>query len=168
MVIFVTFVDETRLALSTASSCDWETWNAPLVLNEASLRAWAAVEALSWGHGGITSVSRATGLSRTTIHAGIAELKHPQSSPLSVSSRASIRQPGGGRKPLIETDPTLLNDLKYLVDPVTRGDPESPLCWTSKSSAKLAQELQNMGHPVSPRTVWTLLNDLEYSLQANR
>lgn len=137
-------------------------------LNEASLRAWAAVEAMSWGYGGITRVSRATGLSRTTIHAGIAELKHPQSSPLSVSSRANIRQPGGGRKPLIESDPTLLNDLKYLVDPVTRGDPESPLCWTSKSSAKLAQELQNMGHPVSPRTVCTLLNDLEYSLQANR
>lgn len=137
-------------------------------LNEASLRAWAAVEAMSWGYGGITRVSRATGLSRTTIHAGIAELKHPQSSPLSVSSRANIRQPGGGRKPLIESDPTLLSDLKYLVDPVTRGDPESPLCWTSKSSAKLAQELQNMGHPVSPRTVCTLLNDLEYSLQANR
>jgi hypothetical protein len=95
-------------------------------LNEASLRAWAAVEAMSWGYGGITRVSRATGLSRTTIHAGIAELKHPQSSPLSVSSRANIRQPGGGRKPLIESDPTLLNDLKYLVDPVTRGDPESP------------------------------------------
>ena len=103
-------------------------------LNEASLRAWAAVEALSWGHGGITSVSRATELSRTTIYAGIAELEQPQSLPLNVSSRASIRQPGGGRKPLIDTDPTLLSDLKYLVDPATRGDPESSLCWTSKSS----------------------------------
>ena len=64
-------------------------------LNEASLRSWTAVEALSWGHGGITSVSRATGLSRTTIYAGIAELEQPQSLPLTVSSRASIRQPGG-------------------------------------------------------------------------
>ena len=123
---------------------------------------------MSWGHGGITSVSRATGLSRTTIYAGIAELEQSQPLPLTVSSRASIRQPGGGRKPLIETDPTLLSDLKYLVDPATRGDPESALCWTSKSSRKLAQEFQNMGHQVSPRTVCTLLDDLGYSLQANR
>ena len=137
-------------------------------LNEASLRAWAAVESLSWGHGGITSVSRATGLSRTTIYAGIAELEQPQPQPLTVSSRTKIRQPGGGRKPLIESDPTLLKDLKYLVDPATRGDPESPLCWTSKSSRKLAQELENMGHQVSPRTVCTLLDYLGYSLQANR
>jgi hypothetical protein len=136
--------------------------------NEASLRAWAATEARSWGHGGITSVSRATGLSRTTIHAGIAELEQPQPLPSSLSSRAEIRHAGGGRKPLIETDPTLLSDLKYLIDPVTRGDPESPLCWTSKSTAKLTQELQNKGHQVSQRTVCTLLDDLGYSLQANR
>ena len=108
--------------------------------NEASLRAWAAAEARSWGHGGITSVSRATGLSRTTIHAGIAELEQPQPLPSSLSSRAEIRHTGGGRKPLIETDPTLLSDLKYLIDPVTQGDPESPLCWTSKSTAKLTHE----------------------------
>jgi hypothetical protein len=135
-------------------------------LNEASLRAWAAAEALSWGHGGITSVSRATGLSRTTIHAGIAELEDSQQ-PVS-SNCAGIRRPGGGRKPLIETDPTLLSDLKYLVDPATRGDPESPLCWTSKSSVKLTQELQNMGHQVSSRTVCALLDHLGYRLQANR
>lgn len=137
-------------------------------LNEASLRAWAATEALSWGHGGISSVSRATGLSRTTIHAGIAELKQPQASSLSVSGRTRLRQPGGGRKPLIERDPTLLHDLQCLVDPVTRGEPESPLRWTSKSSTKLARELQGMGHRVSPRTVCTLLDGLGYSLQANR
>jgi hypothetical protein len=136
-------------------------------LNEASLRAWAAAEALSWGHGGITRVSRATGLSRTTIHAGIAELEDSQQ-PVLVSSRVGIRHPGGGRKPLIETDPTLLSDLKYLVDPATRGDPKLPLCWTSKSSAKLAQELQSIGHQVSPRTVCALLDDLGYSLQASR
>ncbi len=136
--------------------------------NEASLRTWAAAEALSLGHGGISSVSRATGISRTTIHAGIAELEHPHPSSSSLSNQAKIRQSGGGRKPLTETDPTLLSDLKYLVDPVTRGDPESPLCWTSKSAAKLTKELQDKGHQISPRTVCTLLDELGYSLQANR
>lgn len=136
--------------------------------NEASLRTWAAAEALSLGHGGISSVSRATGLSRTTIHAGIAELDHPQSPSSSLSNQTKIRHSGGGRKPLIKTDPTLLSDLKYLVDPVTRGDPESPLCWTSKSAAKLTKELQDKGHQISPRTVCTLLDELGYSLQANR
>ena len=137
-------------------------------LNESSLRIWAAAEALSWGHGGITSVARATGLSRTTIHVGMAELE--QSPPLSSSHShdMGIRRPGGGRKPLSETDPTLLKDLESLIDPVTRGDPESPLCWTSKSTPKLAKELQEMGHQVSQRTVCTLLWDLRYSLQANR
>lgn len=136
--------------------------------NEASLRTWAAAEALSLGHGGISSVSRATGISRTTIHAGIAELEHPHPSSSSLANQAKIRQSGGGRKPIIESDPTLLSDLKYLVDPVTRGDPESPLCWTSKSAAKLTKELQDKGHQISPRTVCTLLNELGYSLQANR
>ena len=136
-------------------------------LNESSLRAWAAVESLSWGHGGISSVSCATGLSRTTIHAGIAELEDDQQL-VCEASPMRIRHSGGGRKPLIESDPTLLSDLKHLVDPATRGDPESPLCWTSKSSAKLAQELQNMGHQVSARTVCALLEQLGYSLQASR
>jgi transposase len=136
--------------------------------NEASIRAWAASEALSLGHGGITSVSRATGLSRTTIHAGMVELAQLQPSTTSTSSRTRIRQPGGGRKALVETDTSLLSDLEALVDPATRGDPESPLRWTSKSSAKLTQALQDRGHQISPRTVCTLLDDLGYSLQANR
>ena len=136
--------------------------------NEASLRAWAASEALSLGHGGVTSVSRATGLSRTTIHAGMAELRQPDTSRSSNSNQARIRQPGGGRKALIEHDATLLSDLKELVEPATRGDPESPLCWTSKSSANLTHALQSKGHQISPRTVCTLLDDLGYSLQANR
>lgn len=136
--------------------------------NEASLRAWAASEALSLGHGGITSVSRATGLSRTTIHAGVAELRQPHPSNSSESGQSRIRQPGGGRKALIESDPTLLNDPKALIDPATRGDPESPLCWTSKSSAKLTQALRSKRHQISPRTVCTPLDDLGYSLQANR
>lgn len=137
-------------------------------LNESSLRMWAASEALSWGHGGITSVARATGLSRTTVHAGIKELENSSPLPSSLPGSVGIRRSGGGRKHLSETDPTLLKDLEALVDPVTRGDPESPLCWTSKSTLKLTQELQAMGHQVSQRTVCSLLWDLRYSLQANR
>jgi hypothetical protein len=136
--------------------------------NELSLRAWAAAEAISLGHGGITSVSRVTGLSRTTIHAGITELEQREAAPISQFGQSRIRHSGGGRKPLIETDPSILSDLNYLVDPMTRGEPESPLCWTSKSSAKLTKELQNVGHQVSHRTVCKLLNDLGFSLQANR
>ena len=109
--------------------------------NECILRVWAASEALSWGHGGITSVARATGLSRTTVHAGIAELEQSKALPSSPPSRSSIRRPGGGRKRLIETDPTLLKDLEFLVDPATRGDPESP------------RELDEQKHPeTDPRT----------------
>lgn len=136
--------------------------------NESSLRMWAASEALSWGHGGITSVARATGLSRTTVHAGITELEQSEALPSPHPSSVGIRRPGGGRKRLIETDPTLLKDLESLIDPVTRGDPESPLCWTSKSTPKLTKELQAMGHQVSQRTVCSLLRDLRYSLQSNR
>jgi hypothetical protein len=136
--------------------------------NELSLRVWAAAEAMSLGHGGITSVSRVTGLSRTTIHAGITELEQRELAPVLQSAPIKIRHSGGGRKPLIETDPSILSDLNYLVDPTTRGEPESPLCWTSKSSAKLTKELHQIGHHVSHRTVCTLLNDLGFSLQANR
>lgn len=136
--------------------------------NESSLRMWAASEALSWGHGGITSVSRATGLSRTTVHAGIAQLEQTQVISSSPANRAGIRRSGGGRKRLNETDPTLLKDLKFLVAPATRGAPESPLCWTSKSTPKLTKELQAMGHQVSQRTVCRLQWDLRYSLHSNR
>lgn len=137
-------------------------------LNETSLRMWAAVEAISLGHGGITSVARATGLSRTTIHAGISELQQPESQRLAVECYGVVRQLGGGRKRLSEKDPTLFEDLESLVDPVTRGDPESPLRWTTKSTPKLAKQLQAMGHTVSQRTVCNLLWKLGYSLQSNR
>jgi hypothetical protein len=133
-------------------------------LNEASLRLWAANEALSLGYGGVSEVSRATELSRTTIHAGIAELES------AVVARQSnrIRRSGGGRKKLTDRDPGLLGALNKLVDPVTRGDPESPLRWTSKSTTKLAQELSTSGHPVSQRTVCDLLTGEGYSLQSVR
>ena len=123
-------------------------------LNEAGLRLWAANEALSLGYGGVSEVSRATELSRTTIHAGIAELGSATVAP----EPNRIRRSGGGRKKLTDKDPGLLGALNKLVDPVTRGDPESPLRWTSKSTTKLEQELSRSGHPVSQRTVCDLLS----------
>jgi len=119
---------------------------------------------LAWG--GISCVSQATGISRTTILAGIRELK-AQASAESAPSLA-LRRPGGGRKLLVETDPELWNALDALVDPMTRGHPESPLRWTCKSTRNLAQELCRQGHPVCDRTVAGLLQAAGYSLQANR
>jgi transposase len=130
-------------------------------LNERSLRLCAAADAQQFGHGGISAVAKASGLSRNTIYAGIRELKEE-------ASTTKIRRAGAGRKPLTETDIGILAALNTLIDPATRGDPEKPLRWTSKSTTKLAHELTVMGHPVSQRTVWSLLNELGYSMQSNR
>jgi transposase len=130
-------------------------------LNERSLRLCAATDARLLGHGGISLLARAAGISRTTIHAGLKELADN-------TSAGNIRRAGAGRKPLIETNPELLDALNKLVDPVTRGDPENPLRWTSKSTTKLAEELTARGHRVSQRSVWNLLNKLGYSMQSNR
>jgi Rhodopirellula transposase DDE domain len=134
-------------------------------LNEKTRRLWAATEAAALGRGGTSVVARATGLSRTTIHAAHTELR---AAPLAAESTRRLRRRGGGRKLLSETDATLLTDLESLVEPTTRGDPESPLRWTCKSTAKLAEELQPLGHCVSQRTVYALLGHLGYSLQSNR
>ena len=141
------------------------------VLNEASLRLWAAVEARSLGHGGVSTVSRAVGLSRTTIYAGLSELesgKCPSPSEEVAERPPRVRAPGGGRKKLVDKDASLLRDLDALVDPVTRGDPMSPLRWTSKSTTRLADELKKKGHAVSQRTVCDLLEQMGYSLQSVR
>nr|CBX29206.1 hypothetical protein N47_J01870 [uncultured Desulfobacterium sp.] len=116
-------------------------------LDEKVLRLWAAVEAQSLGRGGISQVSEATSLSRTTIYVGISELK---SGGPDIDSRlpGRIRRTGGGRKKLKEKDPSLLQDLDKLLEPATRGDPETPLRWTCKSTTKLAEELTARGHPV--------------------
>lgn len=135
--------------------------------DEARLRWWAAAEARSLGHGGITSVAKATGLSRRTLHRGLHELAGPAGKP-SRRPMDRVRRPGGGRKLLTELDPKLSADLEALVDPHTRGHPESPLRWTCKSTSKLAIELNNPRHRVSPRSVSTLLAQLDYSLQAMR
>lgn len=135
-------------------------------MDERLRRQWAAAEARELGWGGVTAVARATGMSRTTVTAGMHELELPAKQREQEALR--VRRPGGGRRPLAETDPKLLAALEALVEPVTRGDPESPLRWTCKSTAKLAAELTRQKHPVSDRTVATLLKQAGYSLQANR
>ena len=139
-------------------------------LDEATLRLWAATEARSLGRGGVSAVAEASGLSRTTIYAGLEELKarRPRRSVTPTEPVARIRAPGGGRKKLTTKDPTLLRALEALVEPVTRGDPQSPLRWTCKSTTRLAAELNRRKHRVSQRTVYDLLAQLDYSLQSTR
>jgi len=135
------------------------------VLDERAQRWWAGSEAEAHGPGGLTLVHEATGMSRSTIRAGmraIAGRDAEQAVP------RTLRRPGGGRKRLTETQPGLLAALEKLVDPVTRGDPMSPLRWTSKSMVKLATALQAQGFEVGPDSVARLLKELKYSLQANR
>ena len=136
------------------------------VLNERARRQWAAAEALELGWGGISSVAKATGISRVTINTGIKEIQEQQFS--KEQHDDWIRRPGGGRKKLVDTDPKLMEALESLVDPVTRGDPMSPLRWTCKSTRKLSEELHRQHHPVGARTVASLLREAGYSLQANR
>lgn len=135
-------------------------------LDERRKRQWAAAEARELGYGGVSLVARATGLARSTIHTGLRDV---QASPQQRRAAAErVRRAGAGRRPLTTTDPALLTALLALIEPTTRGDPESPLRWTCKSTAQLADELTRHRHPVSPRTVATLLKGAGYSLQANR
>src|SRR5947209_3080521 len=132
-------------------------------LNERTRRLLAASEAMLIGWGGIATVSRATGLSPKAISQGIKQLQNGVR-----VSEGRIRRTGGGRKKTVTKDPQLCKDLEGLVEPVTRGDPESPLRWTCKSVRKLAQELNRQGHQISHQLVSELLHELGYSLQANR
>lgn len=131
-------------------------------------RLVAAAESETIGYGGISAVARATGVSRRAITDGIKELREAKKTKRAGHASSRIRREGAGRKRSIEKDPGLLEDLDQLVDPVTRGDPESPLRWTCKSVRHLAEELQREGHSVSYQTVAELLHDLNYSLQANQ
>ena len=135
-------------------------------LNERSRRTWAAVEAASLGRGGISAVAAATGMSRNTIRAGLRALRKGRSQADLPPDR--IRRPGGGRKPLTQTYGNLVDNLHTLVESTTRGDPESPILWTCKSTRKLAEELAGLGCPASYRTVDRLLRAWDYSLQSNR
>ena len=134
-------------------------------LNERTRRIWAAIEATTLGYGGVSAVAAATGLSRNTIAAGMRELQNNKGKAV---VPVQIRQPGAGRKLVEEIDSTILEALESLVEPTTRGDPQSSLRWTCKSVTKLAEELQRLGHQVCPKTVYNLLQAMNYSLQSNR
>src|SRR5262245_7157174 len=132
------------------------------VLDESSRRRFGAAEAIAAGRGGVSAVMRATGLARSTIGRGLAELRRKD------MPEGRVRRPGGGRKALSTADTSLVEDLRSLVEPDTRGDPQSALQWTSKSLRKLSQSLRDMGHQIGHTVVGELLHQFGYSLQANR
>ncbi len=132
-------------------------------LSEKDKRLWAASEANTIGRGGDTIVYEATGISRVTIGKGKKELSGKPE-----GTQKRIRKTGGGRKRLMDKNPALMKDLDTLIDPLTRGDPESPLRWTCKSTYKLSEALRKKGHKVSQKTVYLMLQELGYSMQANR
>jgi Rhodopirellula transposase DDE domain len=131
-------------------------------LNERSRRLLAAAEAKTAGHGGIAAVSRSTGVARSTIGRGLKDLAAPG------GLSGEVRRPGGGCPTLTEKDPTLLEDLRRLVEPATMGDPMRPLLWVSKSHAKLAAALREMGHKIADSSIPKLLGLLKYRRQVNR
>jgi hypothetical protein len=131
-------------------------------LNERSRRLLAAAEAQTAGYGGITAASHATGVARSTIGRGLKDLAEPG------SLSGEVRRPGGGGPTLIDKDPTLLEDLRRLVEPATMGDPMRPLMWVSKSHAKLAAALREMGHKTADSSIPKLLGLLKYRRQVNR
>ena len=135
-------------------------------LDERLRRLHVAAEAKVLGHGGIKRVSQATGVARGTIIAGIKELESAERIPPEQGRR--VRRPGAGRKKLVDQDPGMREALERLVDPVTRGDPQSPLRWTCKTLMQLARELSAQGHAISHVSVGVLLKELGYSLQGNR
>jgi transposase len=134
------------------------------MLNERQRRIWAATEALEIGYGGVTCVAEAAGLARSTVQQGLKDLKQPGRKP----KQQRIRRAGGGRKLLTEGQPELSAALDALVDPETRGDPETPLRWTLKSTRRLAQELQSQGFVISHQQVMRMLKAEGYSLQGNK
>src|SRR4051812_6336765 len=131
-------------------------------LNERSRRLLAAAEAKTAGHGGIAAVSQCTGIARSTIGRGLKDLATPG------GLAGEIRRPGGGCPTLIDKDPALLDDLRRLVEPATIGDPMRPLMWVSKSHAKLAAALREMGHKIADSSIPKLLGLLKYRRQVNR
>jgi hypothetical protein len=131
--------------------------------DERRRRLWAASEAKTHGPGGVALAARVTGLSEESVRRGVAELESGER-----LERGQVRRAGGGRRPVIEADPSVLEDLDQLIDPATRGDPESPLRWTSKSLGKLRGALVGMGHEISERTLGKLLKAQGFRLQANQ
>jgi len=132
------------------------------LLNERQRRILIATEARAWGWGGTKTLCRITGVSHVTIRRGLVELEEGS------HDRTRIRKPGGGRKSVVEKNPRLKRALEKLIDPATRGDPESPLRWVSKSTRHLVQTLKEEGFVIGRTTVNQLLKEMEYSLQANK
>ena len=132
-------------------------------LDERTRRLWAATEARAAGRGGFTAVLRATGMSSRTLARGMHELDSGEKLP-----PPRVRRPGAGRKAAKTLDPGLVDALQELVEPVTRGDPESPMRWTCKSLRRLSEELRAQGYRASHTLVGQLLHEAGYSLQANR
>ena len=137
-------------------------------LTERARRLFAASEALAFGYGGVAAVARATGMAPATVRSGIREVNGLEQGAASPMDPTRSRRPGGGRKRTTAKDPTLLSDLKALVESTTRGDPESPLLWTARSQRNLVAALTKQGHATSAPMVARLLKELGYSLQANR
>lgn len=137
-------------------------------LTERSRRLFAGSEALAFGYGGITAVSRAIGVSRTMVRRGVKECKAIEEGQLPELSPTRSRRAGGGRKRATETYPKLLPTLKELVEDTTRGDPESPLLWTARSQRNLVATLKEKGYVISKHTLANLLKELGYSLQGNK
>jgi hypothetical protein len=133
------------------------------LLDERARRLMAGSEALAIGRGGVAAVARATGLARTTVQRGADDVRAGER-----LAHGRVRRAGAGRPPIEQRDPTLRADLGALIEPTTRGDPESPLRWTTRSVRNLAAELQRQGHAVSHQTVSELLKEMGYSLQSNR
>ncbi len=133
------------------------------MLDERGRRRFAAAEAMAAGRGGIAAVWRATGMARSTIGRALGELRAGED-----IDAGRVRRAGGGRKPMRETDPSLMEDLRSLVEPEARGDPQSPLQWTAKSLRKLSQGLGDLGHTIGRTLVGELLHELGYRLQSNR
>ena len=131
------------------------------LLDERSRRLMAANEARSLGYGGISMVRQACGLSRKAIAKGMNEISEGTTMP------GRIRRLGAGRKKITVSDPELLGSLEYLIEPETRGDPESPLRWICKSTRTLAMELTRQQHPVSHEKVAQILREQNYSLQSD-
>jgi len=135
------------------------------ILDERARRYWAATEARALGHGGVQALARITGLAPDTIKKGLEELVSPEEAR---TQPERIRRPGGGRKPITEEHPEIIDELENLLEPNTRGDPMNPLRWTSRSVRKIADELKEKGFRVSHQKVAELLHEMGYSLQANK
>jgi hypothetical protein len=138
------------------------------MMNERMRRQWAAAEATALGWGGMATVVEATGMSHNTVGRGVRELRERAKRPNATSLSHRVRLPGGGRKPIVKSDPLIVKSLEAMVEPMSRGDPESPLRWTCRSTRQLAAQLQRQGHRVGERTVAMLLHRAGYSLQSNR